>query len=85
MIYARIGNVGDTSARWQAAQIIRDRKSEAALLAPLDKPEELRRLVQYMVYPSFDMRQYPLLTQILTTNGTPQTAPVPVPGACPAG
>lgn len=84
-IYARIGSVGDTSARWQAAQIIRDRKSEAALLAPLDKPEELRRLVQYMVYPSFDMRQYPLLTQILTTNGTPQTAPVPVPGACPAG
>jgi hypothetical protein len=83
-IYSRINKEGDTSARWQAAQIVGDQKTATALLAPLDTPVEMRRLVQYMVYPTFDMRQYPALAQILATNGTRMTPPVSVPAACPA-
>jgi hypothetical protein len=83
-IYAQINQEGDTSARWQAAQIAGDQKAATALLAPLDTPGELRRLVQYMVYPTFDMRQYPVLSQTLAANGTRMTAPIAVPAACPA-
>jgi TolB-like protein/DNA-binding winged helix-turn-helix (wHTH) protein len=83
-IYAQINVQSDTSARWQAAQIVGDLQTANALLAPLDTPGEVRRLVQYMVYPTFDMREYPLLAQTLVAGGTRITPPTPVPAACPA-
>jgi hypothetical protein len=50
-----------TSGRWQAWMIAGDERRAYAQLKELDQPARLATLAQYMVYPDFDARQFPLL------------------------
>ena len=81
---ARIDQLGDMGARVQAAEILGNLDRKQALLAPLDTPASLRRLVQFAVYPSFDVGRFPVLKRTLQANGVTLPAPVPTPAACKA-
>jgi TolB-like protein/DNA-binding winged helix-turn-helix (wHTH) protein len=78
----RIDEVGYLTARWTAAQTIGDTASAKTLLGPLDTPESLPRLIQFMIYPTFDAAQYPVLRATLKQAGIDPHPVIPVPQAC---
>lgn len=71
------------SSRWQAAQIAGDPVAAAALLRPLDQPDGLPTLMQFMINPTFDPTLYPLLKSRLIRNGIPIRPALAMPFACP--
>ena len=54
------------------------------MLRPLDRPGSLPNLMQYMINPNFDSRQFPVLDARLRGNGVRLAPPAAVPHACPA-
>lgn len=70
------------SARWQALTIAGDEPRATALLRPLDRPERLSTLMQFLVYPNFDSRAFPLLHARLRADGIERAPPVPIPFGC---
>lgn len=79
---SRIERDGNTNVRWAAAGIAGDRAAATALLRPLDTPEGLPSLMQYLINPTFDSRSYPLLTSRLTRNGISPPPPTAEPFSC---
>jgi TolB-like protein/DNA-binding winged helix-turn-helix (wHTH) protein len=78
----RISTVGDLNTRWQAAQLMGDQSTATALLQPLDRPERLATLMQFMIHPTFDARLYPTLHAALTRNGVAPKKPITTPFSC---
>jgi TolB-like protein len=74
-----------TSGRWQAWMLMGDEPRAYALIEPLDQPDRLSTLVQYMTYPDFDARRFPLLQSKLDEDGVARPAPVRAPYACTPG
>lgn len=70
------------SGRWHAATLVGDTDRAAKLLRPLDRPERLTTLMQYLVYPTFDPRPYPLLAERLAADGIRRRPPPRIPFAC---
>jgi TolB-like protein/DNA-binding winged helix-turn-helix (wHTH) protein len=50
-----------TSTRWQTWMLMGDERRAYGSIKGLDQPDRLGTLVQYMIYPDFDARQFPLL------------------------
>jgi hypothetical protein len=71
-----------TSSNWQAAELLGDRARATAILMPLHRPDRLTTLMQYLVYPNFDVRPFPLLEARLDADGIKRPAPAPIPFAC---
>ena len=74
-----------TSGRWQAWMIAGDEAGAYAQIKPLDAPDRLETLVQYMVYPDFDARRFPLLQSKLDNDGVKRPPPVRAPYVCRPG
>ena len=74
-----------TSDAWHSAILLGDARRAAEVLKPLDRPERLTTLMQYLVYPEFDVRPYQNLQARLRADGIDRRPPVRIPFACPAG
>ena len=74
-----------TSTRWQTWMLMGDEARAYGLIKGLDQPDRLETLVQYMVYPDFDARQFPLLQSKLDNDGVRRPPPVRAPYTCPHG
>ena len=72
-----------TSSKWQAAELLGDRARATAILMPLHRPDRLTTLMQYLVYPNFDARPFPLLQARLAADSIVRRPPAPIPFACP--
>jgi len=70
------------SGRWHAAMLLGDRARAAEMMQSLDRPERHSVLIQYLVYPTFDVRAFPLLRARLEADGIRRPAPVAIPFAC---
>ncbi len=83
-IAARLARLPDASisTAWQSAQLLGDTKRAVEMLRPLDRPDRLTTLMQYLVYPTFDARPYPLLQARLKSDGVSRPPPAPIPFAC---
>lgn len=83
-IAARMAQLPDASIsnEWQRAQLLGDTVRSVEVLKPLDRPERLTTLMQYLVYPTFDARPYPLLQARLKADGVSRPPPAPIPFAC---
>jgi TolB-like protein/DNA-binding winged helix-turn-helix (wHTH) protein len=74
-----------TSTRWQTWMLMGDGRRAYDLIKDLDQPNHLATLVQYMVYPDFDARQFPLLQSKLDDDGVKRPTPVQPPYTCRPG
>lgn len=84
-IAARLARLPDsTSTNWQAAVLLNDPARATAILMPLHRPDGLTTLMQYLVYPSFDVRPFPLLQARLIADGIKRPPPASIPFACKA-
>ena len=85
-IAARIAGASDssTSDAWHSANLLGDARRAAEVLKPLDRPERLTTLMQYLVYPEFDVRPFPNLQARLRADGIERRPPVRPPFICPA-
>jgi TolB-like protein/DNA-binding winged helix-turn-helix (wHTH) protein len=83
-IAARLARLpsASTSSNWQAAELLGDRNRATAILMPLHRPDRLTTLMQYLVYPNFDVRPFPLLEARLAADGVKRPPPPPIPFAC---
>jgi len=77
-----IDATGGLAPRWHAAQTLGDTQGAEALLRPYDRPEDLSSLMQFMVFPSFDARPFPVLSALLARDGVKRPRPAPLPYAC---
>jgi TolB-like protein/DNA-binding winged helix-turn-helix (wHTH) protein len=86
-IAARMARLPDssTSGAWQSAVLLGDTRRAAEVLKPLDRPERLTTLMQYLVYPTFDARPFPHLQARLNADRISRPAPARIPFACRAG
>lgn len=84
-IRARIDQTGELSSRARAASIAGDSAGATAILRPLDTPEELPALMQFMIDPTFNAADFPLLASRLAQNHVKPRRPVAEPYACAAG
>lgn len=80
--YARLSRSDRLSTRFHAAQTMGYDAAAVRALAPLDTPERLPTLMQFMIYPSFDARAYPALRTRLAADGLAPQRPVAVPYRC---
>jgi hypothetical protein len=71
-----------TSSQWQAAELMGNRAAATAVLMPLHRPDRLTTLMQYLVYPDFDVRPFPLLQARLAADGVTRPPPAAIPFAC---
>jgi len=62
-----------------------DERRAYGLIRPLDSPDHLATLVQYMVYPDFDARPFPLLQSKLDDDRVRRPPPVSAPYTCRRG
>jgi len=83
-IAARLARLpgASTSSHWLAAELLGDRDRATALLMPLHRPDRLTTLMQYLVYPNFDVRPFPLLESRLAADGIKRPPPAPISFAC---
>ncbi len=83
-IAARIAGLPDasTSGAWHSALLLGETERAAEILRPLDRPEGLTTLMQFLVYPMFDARPYPLLSARLDADDIVRPPPVAIPYAC---
>ena len=79
---ASIAEIGDMNSRWQAAQLMGNEAAATALLRPLDRPERLATLMQFMILPTFDAARYPTLMSALTRNGVVPRKAIAMPFGC---
>lgn len=85
-IAARLARTSESpsSDAWHAAILFSDQRRAAEVLKPLDRPERLTTLMQYLVYPEFDVRPFPRLQERLRADGIARRPPVSPPFACSA-
>ena len=85
-IAARIARASDspTSDAWHSANLLGDARRAAEVLRPLDRPDRLTTLMQYLVYPEFDVRPFPNLQAALRADGIERRPPARPPFTCPA-
>jgi TolB-like protein/DNA-binding winged helix-turn-helix (wHTH) protein len=85
-IAARLASSSERSSSnaWHAAILFSDQRRAAEILKPLDQPERLTTLMQYLVYPEFDVRPFPRLQERLRADGIQRRPPVTPPFACSA-
>ena len=83
-IAARLAKASESpsSDAWHAAILLGDQRRAAEILRPLDRPERLTTLMQYLVYPEFDVRPFPRLQERLRAEGIERRPPVRPPFAC---
>ena len=83
-IAARLARLpsASTSSNWQAAELLGDRDRATAILMPLHRPDRLTTLMQYLVYPNFDVRPFPLLAARLAADDIKRPPSAPIPFAC---
>lgn len=74
-----------TSTRWQTWMLMGDEARAYGSIRELDQPDRLATLVQYMVYPDFDARLFPLLQSKLDDDGVKRPPVVRAPYNCRAG
>ena len=74
-----------TSTRWQTWMLMGDERRAYGSIKALDQPDGLSTLVQYMVYPDFDARQFPLLQSKLDDDRVRRPPPVLAPYNCRPG
>lgn len=86
VIAARLAALPDASisTRWQAMSAVGDVEAARRVLQPLDRPERLPTLVQFLIYPNFDAAAFPLLAARLRAQGIAPQRPVALPASCPA-
>lgn len=77
-----VDDVRRLNPRWQALMTIGARRSADSLLRPLDTPERLTGLMQYLVYPEFNVSAFPTLAARLRADGISPSRPAPIPYAC---
>lgn len=82
-IYRELSASPRVSARFNAAEIMDDEAAVKSLLAPLDTPDRLPTLMQFMIYPTFDARAYPNLRAALAADGVEPSRAIPTPARCP--
>jgi TolB-like protein len=70
------------SSIWLSHLIMGDREAAAATLAPLDDPDDLRGLADFLSYGTFDPRPYPNLMALLEGQGIERGEPIVVPYQC---
>lgn len=70
------------SGAWHTAMLFGDSRGAVEVLIPLHRPDRLTTLMQYLVYPTFDARTFPLLEERLAADGIERPAPVRIPFAC---
>lgn len=70
------------STHWHALLTLGSRRSAESLLRPLDTPERVTKLMQYLVYPEFNAYAFPELTARMRANGIDPARPVSIPFAC---
>lgn len=70
------------SGAWHTAMLLGDNRGAADVLKPLDRPDRLTTLMQYLVYPTFDVRSFPLLQERLAADGIRRPEPARIPFAC---
>ncbi|HET9397806.1 MAG TPA: hypothetical protein VFO45_03220, partial [Sphingomicrobium sp.] len=70
------------SSVWHSALLLGDTDRAVEILRPLDRPERLTTLMQFLVYPMFDARPYPLLRARLEADGISRPPPAAIPFAC---
>ena len=72
----------ESSAQWLLLKTLGfdDRANE--LLRPLDTPESLATLSQYLTYQNFEPREYPLLWKVLTAQGINRPPATPISYRC---
>lgn len=81
-LYARLSKSPRLTTRFHAAQVMGDDAVAVRALAPLDTPDRLPTLMQFMIYPSFDAGAYPVLRAKLAADGLTPQRPVAVPHRC---
>ncbi len=66
------------STLWISHLIMNDKEAAEAMLAPLDDPDNLRGLADFLTYGTFDPRPYPNLMALLESQGIePQDTLIP--------
>jgi TolB-like protein/DNA-binding winged helix-turn-helix (wHTH) protein len=81
-VYAQTIADGDMGTRWNAAQTMGDTAAALAVLRPLDQPARIATLMQFMINPTFDARQFPNLSIALARAGVVPRRPIAMPYAC---
>jgi TolB-like protein/DNA-binding winged helix-turn-helix (wHTH) protein len=83
-IAQRMARLSDASlsGAWHSALLLGDTAGAVEVLRPLDRPDRLTTLMQYLVYPTFDARPYPLLQARLKADGITRPQPTKIPYAC---
>lgn len=83
-IAQRMARLSDASlsGAWHSALLLGDTAGAVEVLRPLDRPDRLTTLMQYLVYPTFDARPYPLLQARLKADGITRPQPTTIPFAC---
>jgi TolB-like protein/DNA-binding winged helix-turn-helix (wHTH) protein/DNA-binding SARP family transcriptional activator len=79
------GGLGPTSplaTRWQAAQTLGDLRGAEEILRPHDTARGLPLLMQFLIYPSFDPRPFPMLSARLAQEGVERPPAAPIPHGC---
>lgn len=85
-IAARLDTIdASTSSQWQAAALLGEPERATAILEPLHRPDRLTTLMQYLVYPNFDVRPFPLLQARLVDDGIKRRPPTAIPASCRGG
>jgi TolB-like protein/DNA-binding winged helix-turn-helix (wHTH) protein len=81
-VYGEAIAIGDMATRWNAAQTMGDTTAALAVLRPLDQPQRIATLMQFMINPTFDARQFPNLGAALARAGVVPRRPIAMPYAC---
>lgn len=84
-IATRLAKDVSVSNAWHTAMLLGDQRGAAEVLKPLDRPERLTTLMQYLVYPEFDVRPFPNLQARLRADGIERRPAVRTPFACRGG
>ena len=84
-IATRLAKDASVSNAWHTAMLLGDQRGAAEVLKPLDRPERLTTLMQYLVYPEFDVRPFPNLQARLRADGIERRPAVRTPFACRGG
>jgi TolB-like protein/DNA-binding winged helix-turn-helix (wHTH) protein len=77
-----LGASSRPASRYHAAQLMGDEAAANRALAPLDTPDRLPTLMQFLIYPTFDARAFPNLSKALAADGSAITPPVRMPYGC---
>lgn len=81
-LYRELDAKADIAGRWQAAQIAGDFAAAEEILRPLDTPQMLPTLLQFVIYPTFDPAAFPTLRARLDREGVTMQKPAPMPAGC---